>query len=262
MILRPGGELIFQYKSLEQLGPIYTIGIQNDGRDQGLLISDYMDFAHSGLAIRIRPPGSESWLNLDPDSGTVPHGGVQAVAVTLSGVGLTPGDYYAELTVDSNAEGTPQTVVAVRFTIGNTPVELWRLVHFGVSSCEGAAADSAHHDGDLRNNLMDNAFDSDPLVTDTPSAPDVTTSAAGHLQIRFTRHAGRTDLRYLIEATSDLGGAWTSIARSIHGAPTVRVGARSCVETSAGELKVVIVEDVAPVTDFTTRYLRLRVVRD
>jgi hypothetical protein len=261
-ILKPTGEIIFLYKTLAQLGSNYTIGIQNAARDDGLLIAFNTLYAHDGLAIRVRPPGLETWLTLDATSGTVAPGSSQPIAVTLNASGLALGDYTAELRIDSNAVGNASVSIPVRLTVGNTPVENWRLTRFGSTSGAGIAADDANPDGDARVNLLEYAFDSLPSALDLPDTPIITSNNSGFLQIQFPRHTGRTDLRYLAEATSDLNGPWITLASSVHGAPTTSNGAHSVSETGAANIKIVTVEDSAPAASFTARYLRLRVVRD
>jgi len=260
-ILKPSGEIVLQYKTVPA-GVDYSIGLQNSTADDGLGISAHQEFAHASLAIRIRPPGAETWLLPTTTASTVAAGQTQSIAVTLNSAGLAPGNYYAELQIVSNAAATPSATIPVRLTVGNTPVEDWRLARFGNVAGTGSAADDANPDGDFRANLLEYAFDTIPTAPDAPATPIVNTNPGGYLQIQFSRHTGRTDLRYLVEATSNLAGAWTSIASSIHGAPVTASGAHSIAESGASALKTVTVEDTAPAASFATRYLRVRVLRD
>ncbi|HYR57303.1 MAG TPA: choice-of-anchor D domain-containing protein, partial [Chthoniobacteraceae bacterium] len=112
-ILKPTGEIIFQYKALTAVSSSYTIGIQNRFGDDGLLISYGADYAHAGLAIRIRPPALETWLSLPGPTGTVAPSGSQQIPVNFNAAGLAPGDYYAVVTIRSNtADGKARTVPA------------------------------------------------------------------------------------------------------------------------------------------------------
>ncbi len=260
-ILKPGGEILLQYKSLPA-SVDYTIGVQNGTADDGLTISAHAPYAHANFAIRIRPPGAETWLAPGSTSATLAAGQTQHLVATLNAAGLAPGNYAAELQIASNAAATPSATIPVRLTVGNTPVEDWRLARFGSTTETGNAADSANPDGDFRTNLLEYAFDSIPTVLDPPGSPMVGRNGSGYLQIQFSRHTGRTDLRYLVEASSDLNGVWTTIASSVHGAVTTANGAHSTSENGAGFLKTVTVEDVAPASTFPKRYLRVRVVRD
>ena len=53
-------------------------------------------------------PSSITWLSVDTLSGTVPAGGTINVTATFDAAGLAPGDYYAEIVVQSNDPATPQ----------------------------------------------------------------------------------------------------------------------------------------------------------
>ena len=260
-ILKPGGEIVFRYQTVPA-GVDYTIGLQNGTNTDGLEIAAHTAYTHDGLAIRIRPPGAESWLSLGAAGGTIGPAGNQTIAATLNATGLAAGNYAAEITIDSNAPATPRVSIPVRLTVGNTPVENWRLARFATTTGTGNAADEANPDGDQHANLIEYAFDTSPTASADVTAPLAGVNPSGYLQIAFQRHTERTDLRYLVEASSDLNAAWTTIASSIHGAPTTRSGARSAAESGAGLLRTVTVEDSAPATSFLRRYLRLRMIRD
>jgi hypothetical protein len=368
-ILQPTGEIFFQYKTLSAIGHAATIGIQNALLDTGLLIAYSADYAHPNLAIRIRPPGletwltlpatagsvnpnaeqqipvtlntaalapgdyfatvtirantadekavavpvhvtvmplpaeiaiyppavnrsihagdtvtetlqisdpgpgplvhtistspgSNSWLSLGANSGTIASGGSQQISATLNAATLAAGDYSAEVTIASNALGNASVIIPVRLTVGATPVENWRLLHFGTTDNSGDAADTADRDGDARNNLLEYALVTEPLAFEANALPAITVNLSGYTQMQFRRDATRTDLRYLIEATADLTAGWTTIASGIHGAPVIATGAHSSTESGSGDVKTVTVEDSAPASIFTTRYLRLRILRD
>lgn len=261
-ILKPTGEISLQYKALTQTGNNYTIGIQNSMRNDGLLIAYNAPYVHPGLAVRISPPGAMSWLTLSATSGMIAPVALQAVPLTLNATGLPLGDYFAEIIVDSNAPGELPAVIPVRLTVGNTPIENWRQTYFQTTSGSGNAADSFNPDSDGRVNLLEYAFVSNPLVSDSAAPLPTVIDAAGYLQVQFTRHAGRTDLRYIVEATTDLAGPWTPLASSVHGAPTLAAAAYSVTEVGAGEVKTVTVQDSSLATTFPRRFVRLSIVRD
>ena len=56
------------------------------------------------------------WLSEDPTSGTVDPGMCQTVEVTFTAP-ITPGDYYANLIVDSNDPDTPEITIPVTMTV-------------------------------------------------------------------------------------------------------------------------------------------------
>jgi hypothetical protein len=57
------------------------------------------------------------WLSEDPISGVVPPGECQVVEVTFDATGMEPGDYFADLLINSNDPDTPQVVVPVTMTV-------------------------------------------------------------------------------------------------------------------------------------------------
>ncbi len=69
------------------------------------------------------PPADVPWLSEDPISGTVAAGGCQTVTVTFDATGLTPGDYLANLLIDSNDPDEPVVTVPVTMTVLE-PVDL------------------------------------------------------------------------------------------------------------------------------------------
>jgi len=261
-ILKPTGEILFQYKALNQTGNNYTIGIQNGTLDDALLIAYNAPYVHPGLAVRISPPGSMSWLNLSATSGTIAPGAMHAVPLTLNATGLPLGDYFAEIIVNSNAPGELPAVIPVRLTVGNTPIENWRQTYFQTTSGSGNAADSFNPDSDGRVNLLEYAFVSNPIIPDSAAPPPTVIDAAGYLQVQFTRHSARTDLRYIVEATTHLAGPWAPLASSVHGAPTLATAAYSVTEVGAGELKTVTVQDSSLAATFPRRFVRLSILRD
>jgi|GEM_PF-1337545 len=76
----------------------------------------------------IQTPGLTDipWLSEDLITGTVPAGECQDVVVTFDSTGLTPGDYLADLVIDSNDPVNPQVAVPVTLTVG-APAEALAL---------------------------------------------------------------------------------------------------------------------------------------
>ncbi len=259
IVLKPTGEMLLLYHSVSFVDHLYTVGIQNESRTEGLQIANNSSLAQAGLAVRIAPPGIESWLTLDASGGTVGAGGMQTVQATLNAAGLAPGVYGATIGTASNDPDEPLLGIPVELTV-LSPIQIWRQTHFGTHVDAGDGADSADVDFDGISNLREYALTFDPHLNNAPGLPAVTANPAGYLQIAFTRNTTRTDLTYEVEAGSNLAG-WTTIARSIAGAATVATGAHSVAESGAGDVKSVIVEDTTPITANPRRFLRLRIAR-
>lgn len=101
-------------------------------------------------------------------------------------------------------------------------------------------------------NLFDYALGRDPRTGLGGSLPSIIRQGAtGLLQIIFPRDTRASDIRYVIEASGDLG-AWTPIASSIHGAATI--------SETGGIVRSVSVQDGAA-GGAAPRFLRLRIAR-
>lgn len=142
--------------------------------------------------------------------------------------------------------------------------DVWRAARFGVHNLPLETrttiwGDDADPDRDGVKNLLEYAFDLDPLAADGAGAVTTATSG-GLLAITFPRHPGRTDLKYEIEASSTpAGGSWNVIASSTGGAATVAAGASAVSEITTGAMKRVTVADTASATGALRRFMRVRV---
>jgi hypothetical protein len=61
--------------------------------------------------------GPVSWLATDPLTATIPAGGEQPIEVTLDAAGMEPGEYGAQIRVESNDPVTPTLDVPVTMTV-------------------------------------------------------------------------------------------------------------------------------------------------
>ena len=124
IVLRSSGEILLQYKATTETDHSYTIGLQNDLRDQGLQIALNNALVQPGLAIRITPAGFQSWFGLSATAGTVAGAESQTVDVTLGSAGLPPGFYHATLALASNDATDPLLTVPVDLTVAGPKPEV------------------------------------------------------------------------------------------------------------------------------------------
>jgi subtilisin family serine protease len=120
--------------------PLEAIGGDDGSIDVAMVLGDFFqptDWAPDVGHGTIQPFVDLPWIAEEPESGTIPPGGSQDVAVTLGSADLGPGTYSALLAVLSNAPKQPQLLVDVRLTVG-LPAD------FG--SVEGTVFDA--HDGE------------------------------------------------------------------------------------------------------------------
>ena len=111
----------------------------------------------------------ESWLTVDPKSGTVPPGSSVSVSVRFDASGFAVGDSSnAVLVVTGNDAATPSNAVPVSMTVvageepdcdGDLMPDGWEKRYFGSAANGDPAADS---DGDGQNNLEEYIAGMDP----------------------------------------------------------------------------------------------------
>ncbi len=170
-----------------------------------------------------------------------------AIASNVSGSNYTDGGrdnettyHYVVSALKGIAESGDSAEASATPVIPLTPIESWRLDHFGSSANDGAGADFADHDGDGFVNLLEYALGSAPdIVT---AAPYQLLVSEDVLQLVFERVAD-PDLVYAVEASSDLI-EWTVIWASTGS------------DNTEG---VVIVPDNSSLSVSPRRFLRLRV---
>lgn len=138
-------------------------------------------------------------------------------------------------------------------------MESWRATHFGVSGNTGDGENDADPDADGLKNLLEYALEGNPNINDaTAIRPTHSEDASGRLQIQFNRYSEKTDINYIVQASTDLV-AWDGIAISSAGAITTNSGALSVSESGSAPIEVIVTDSVIP---FARRFLRLHAVEN
>lgn len=112
-------------------------------------------------------------------------------------------------------------------------------------------ASNANPDGDQLNNFLEYALLLSPTNANLPqeqpcfSLPSV--PADGYATCTFPRNIAARDLRYIVEASSDLPGTWTPLTNVIG------------MENLGGSREKVTLRDHVPASSVSTRFLRLRI---
>lgn len=129
--------------------------------------------------------------------------------------------------------------------IALTPVELWRIEHFGTQGDEGTAANTNDYDGDGVPNLLEYALGTDPSDNSSAASPEIaieSVEGVNYLTMTIDKPAETSGIDYVPETSTDLV-TWNS------GPDYLTV-----IEDSTGLLKVRL-------KDSTNRsFLRLRIV--
>ncbi len=182
-----------------------------------------------------------------------------AATTAFADAGLTPATAYHYRVRATSADGnSPYSAVVSATTAAATPLDAWRFSNFATYLNGGNAADLADPDHDGLTNLEEYALGGNPSVADVYSTNPAIAASSGALRLSFKCNAARTDLVYTVQASTDVNGPWTDVARSTGGGATVPLSGLSSVsDTGIGARTV-------QVTDSTTlgtgpRFLRLKI---
>ncbi len=128
VILRPSGEVLFQYKSMQAPVNQCTVGLENADGSAGTLVVFDAPYLHDELAVLIALPESADWLSESPAGGSVPAQGGAVIDVVADATGLAPGNYLREIIVASNDPDEGSIVIPVSLivselvtAVGETP---------------------------------------------------------------------------------------------------------------------------------------------
>ena len=133
-------------------------------------------------------------------------------------------------------------------TLHAAPYSLWQHTRFTSAQLADSlvSGDTADPDADGLNNLLEYALDTEPLTTTPP--PLITALDGDRLAITYLEAAGRTDLTYSVETTTDLNQSWSTGPEHLE--ETARV------PVANGEQVT-----VRRITPAERQFLRLRVTR-
>jgi len=220
------------------------MGVQNAARNQGFLGAYNQNYVLSNLCVRLTPT---PWLGLAANAGLVPRASADIVNLSLNPAGLTYGIYRA--TVILKTSDPLQALVNLPVTLSVTPLATWRQAHFGTAANSGTAADTADPDHDGLMNILEYAFNTDPLAASAYPLAFALTN--GHLAVTFNRmHPAPPDISYLFEVSGDLAsGVWNS-------------GAAYTTQTVTDNFdgtETVVVTDLAAAPSPAAHYLRVRI---
>lgn len=135
-ILYRGGEIVYQYRSMNGTLNSCTIGIQASGTGPAVQKVYNQAYLKNNLALRFKPSSGYDWLQVIPTNGTVTAGSGLGVQITCNGSGLTVGEYEAVLSLTHNAPTVARDVRVVMIVPEGGPMFLiaigwwwvWRVV--------------------------------------------------------------------------------------------------------------------------------------
>ena len=116
VILKPLGEIVFQYQAAPTTNTSATIGIENQAGTVGLQATFDAAYAAPRLAVRFRK--RRTWVTASNTSGTVAPNASAQIGLAFDATGLTEGTYTADLVVTTNAWSGATTTIPVALTVG------------------------------------------------------------------------------------------------------------------------------------------------
>jgi hypothetical protein len=163
------------------------------------------------------------------------------------------------------AGGLAQDLQANRIAFNEAPayLEAWRFVQFGADALTPAlAGDDADPDRDGRINLLEYAFNTDPLASDgaeIPAGGVLDSEGASYLTLTFPLVTAASEITYQVEASAELA-AWAAGSSYSGAGGTPVTAATTEVSRSGAGLETITVRDNQPIGP-TAGFLRLRVSR-
>lgn len=178
----------------------FTFTVKNTGASDltGLAVSgngaNSSDFAFTSIGAATLTPGSSTSF-----TGTFTPGGAGARTAAIHVSSNDPD----EMSFDINLTGTGVA----------TPLQAWRILHFGSFANSGDSANLFDYDKDGVTNLDEFAFGLNPKQADPGQLPKPTLNLAGGcLEITFTQPPGVSGVTYGAESSPTLlAGSWAAV---------------------------------------------------
>ncbi|MBS0660097.1 MAG: S8 family serine peptidase [Verrucomicrobia bacterium] len=194
-------------------------------------------------------------------AGTLPSGLTLSPGGVLSGTATSAGSgTFSGITVTaSNGNNPPATQT---FTLTAVTRSANYIASFGLTGND--ALPGADPNGDGVTNMLAYALGLSPVANAGAFDQGTIRNYGGtnYYSIRFNRSAVATDLTYIVEASDDITGAWTELARSSAGGPMVASGGVVVSDAGGPPTFTTEVRDTVPVPPTVAnprRFLRLRV---
>ncbi|GJQ63062.1 MAG: hypothetical protein SCALA702_21150 [Melioribacteraceae bacterium] len=115
-VLNKNGKIQVYYNSVDLDVTSATIGIENNGGDDGLQVSYNSSYVTAEKALQIS--AEPDWLAIGNQGGTLYNGQQVAVILELNSDGLEEGQYSMDMEITSNDPNNPMIVVPVSMQVG------------------------------------------------------------------------------------------------------------------------------------------------
>jgi hypothetical protein len=220
VILKPGGEILFQYKSVEGTLNSATIGIENAGGTIGLQTVFNADYVHNQMAILYKLRGL-TWNTLNPAFGILAPGAVQNVTSTFDGTGLTAGTTYnGTIFLDlTHPDVAGSITIPVSLTV---EAAVHALLIVNKDSCAFGATplNTTRHDsltarnGGAETLTLTSITSTNPRFVVTPSSATLVQGDSVHIRIQYTPPVPALDTGRVIILSNSSNGTRKDILLS------------------------------------------------
>jgi len=124
VILKPNGDLLFQYQTMSGAIDSASIGIQDSNQTNRVVQISYHDpvYIHDALAVKIFPESiTPSWISLTPTQGEISENNSSSVWFNVDATSLGTGAYHVVATLLHNDPTKPSISLPVQLNVEESP---------------------------------------------------------------------------------------------------------------------------------------------
>jgi len=224
VILYPTGAIVYQYLLMGPPTQSGTIGIQNRGGTDGLLVLFNADYLRDRMAIRFS--AAPTWMGVEERYGRIEPGDSTNVSVALNAKDLFAGSYGGLLRVQTNDPAHPETLIPVLLHATGIPRLSWSpsALAFDTLEVASTALDTLRVTNQGTDRLEASiAFEPTGEFTAEPATLSLAPLQSAPVLVRFTPAAGGDRSGVLILSSNDPESPSVRIPISGTGRLSVRV---------------------------------------
>jgi len=216
------------------------------------LMADGVEIATDSTSAGMIPEGGFATASITYTTGS--SGGVIGQSIGIRLVSLNNSNSDTDVPAGNDVEVDFDNVRLD--AVPQTPLEIWRFDHFGMSQSSGNAANHFDFDSDGLPNLVEFLLGLDPTVYDSEGAVTAAVSdvdGLDYLTLTFDRDLEAIGVNVSVRATSDLGlehPSWDAIDPD---------GVNQVNSDTSGTVETLTVRDHLPIGGATRRFMVLEV---
>ena len=241
VILKPGGEMLFQYRSMGTATSA-TVGIENAAGDIALQTVLNAAYLHNEMAVLYKLRGVD-WLSYNPNSGVLAPSSSQNVSADFNATGLTVGTTYSANTyldvTHPDVQGSTVIPTSLRVQLSDSAVLILSAtsVTFPTTRVNFTSSDSVTaRNGGLQTLNISSITSTYARFAVTPSSAILAPNDSVVLHITYEPLAPGSDTGHVVLVSNSFPGPYQQIALSgtAIGVPDFLVRLDSLVQTLDG----------------------------